>query len=88
MHEAPTAETPPRRGRPRPTDVIARDEDVYQLLTDSPRTRNQIAAELGLTPSLAYLAIDRLRRAGRIRPCCNDNAATLIWTVRDGTPCP
>lgn len=82
MHEVPT-----RRGRPRPSAVIARDEQIYELLTQGPRTRNQIAAETGLTPSLAYLAIDRLRRAGRIRPCCDDNAA-IIWTIRDGAPCP
>lgn len=78
--------TAPRRGRPRPPAVIARDEEIHQLLTAGPRSRNQIAEETGLEKSIAYLALDRLRRAGRIRQCLQDSV--IVWTINDGTPCP
>lgn len=78
--------TTPRRGRPRPANVIARDEEIYSLLTSGTRSRNQLAEETGLEKSLVYLALDRLRSAGRIRQCIQDSA--IVWTVADGTPCP
>lgn len=81
MHQAP-----PRRGRPRPTTTIERDEHIHALLADKPRTRNQLAHETGLTPSLVYLALDRLRTAGRIRQCIHNG--NIIWAINDGTPCP
>jgi DNA-binding CsgD family transcriptional regulator len=80
-----TAPTP-RRGRPRPANTIARDEEIYALLADGPRSRNSIATQLGLEKSLVYLALDRLRHTGRIRQCIQDSA--IVWAIADGTPCP
>jgi hypothetical protein len=79
-------QAPPRRGRPRPTTTIERDENIHALLADKPRTRNNLAEETGLRPSLVYLALDRLRTAGRIRQCIQDGS--IIWAIADGTPCP
>lgn len=81
-----TTATTPRRGRPRPADVVARDERIYRLLTTGPRSRNRLADETGLRPSLVYLALDRLRTNGRIRQCIRDGS--IVWAIADGTPCP
>lgn len=81
-------EEKPRRGRPRPPENIERDELVYDLLTRSgPLTRNEIADHLGLTVSLTYLALDRLRRDGRIRRCLKADSSS-VWSVGTEKPCP
>lgn len=73
-------------GRPRPQTTIDRDEEIYRLLAGKPSTRNQLADTLSLAPSIVYLSLDRLRRAGRIRQCIQNG--TITWTAQDGTPCP
>ncbi|MFF7870488.1 hypothetical protein ACFZCT_29015 [Streptomyces qaidamensis] len=79
-------QTAPRRGRPRPAEIIERDERIYTLLTGGPRSRGQLAQETGLTTDLVHLALGRLRRAGRIRQCLN--GGVIVWSVVDGASCP
>lgn len=57
--------TTPRRGRPRSQDVIARDEQVFAAL-ETPKTRAQLAEELGVEFSKVFLSLFRLRNDGRI----------------------
>ena len=68
MSEAATETTTDggRRGRPRPPEVEARDLRVVELLTEGPKTRNQLTEVLGVKPGIAYLSIYRLRREGRV----------------------
>src|SRR5690606_11902663 len=54
-----------RRGRPRPDEVVQRDEKVFEALT-APMTRKQVAESTGITESHAYLSLLRLRNSGRI----------------------
>lgn len=78
----------PRRGRPRPPENIERDEQVYSLLKrQGPLTRNEVAERLGLTVSLTYLALDRLRRDGRIRRCLKADSSS-VWSIGTEQPCP
>jgi predicted ArsR family transcriptional regulator len=78
----------PRRGRPRPADAIERDSRIRALLTESgPQTRNQIASALGISNSLVYLALDRLRRSGEVRRCLREDG-TSVWSTKTGEPCP
>jgi hypothetical protein len=82
------SETRPRRGRPRPQENIERDETIYDLLKNrGPKTRNEVAQETGLTHSLTYLALDRLRRSGRVRRCLTDDSGS-VWSVETDSPCP
>ncbi|MDJ1137939.1 helix-turn-helix domain-containing protein [Streptomyces iconiensis] len=76
----------PRRGRPRPSETISRDDRIYTLLADGPLSRNELAAATGLEKSIVYLALARLRTAGRIRQCVRDGV--IVWAHADGTPCP
>lgn len=55
-----------RRGRPRPQDVIARDEHVYQLIRQRPRSRVELVALTHLKGDHVYLVLRRLNLAGRI----------------------
>jgi predicted transcriptional regulator len=81
------ADSKPRRGRPRPPESIERDETIHRLLSDTgPLTRNQIAEQTGFTHSLVYLALSRLRQAGRVKRCL-DNGQT-VWSMETGQPCP
>jgi len=73
-----------RRGRPRPAETIERDETVFALLADGPRTRNQLAETLGLERSVVYLSLDRLHRAGRIAQCAHRGG--IAW-VQAGADC-
>lgn len=59
----------PRRGRPRPQDTIARDNQVTSTLQQAvaPLTRNDIASALGITSEAAYLSLHRLRQAGQVK---------------------
>jgi len=75
------------RGRPRPLVTIDRDERIYALLTEhGPLSRNTIAAAVRLSSRLTYLALDRLRTAGRIRKCIGTGGG-IVWAVIDGEPC-
>lgn len=75
-------------GRPRDPNVIARDEQIYQLIADGHATRSQIAAASGLDRSTVQLACQRLFKAGRIERCPVNKSASWLWVVADGTPCP
>jgi hypothetical protein len=75
-----------RRGRPRPTETIERDEHIYELLGRGFSSRGQLAQETGLTTDLVALALGRLRRAGRVRQCLD--GGVIVWSVADDTPCP
>lgn len=56
-----------RRGRPRDPGVIERDERVLGALSSTEaKTKSQIAGELGLEPSVVYLSLWRLHKAGRV----------------------
>jgi site-specific DNA-cytosine methylase len=58
--------TPARRGRPRPDDVIKRDEQIFNALTDEGMTRPEVAAAVpDVEESLIYISLYRLRRDGR-----------------------
>lgn len=77
----------PRRGRPRPADAIERDESIRTLLvTYGPKTRNEIADELGITRSLAYSALDRLRRQGEVKRCLQADGNS-VWSAQIQEPC-
>jgi hypothetical protein len=78
----------PRRGRPRPQENIDRDERVYDLLAaEGPLTRNEVAEKTGLTASLTYLTLDRLRRSGRVRRCLKEDSSS-VWSAESDSPCP
>jgi len=79
-------QTERRRGRPRSTETIERDEHIYELLTQGFSSRGQLAQQTGLTTDLVALALGRLRRAGRVRQCLQ--GGVIVWSVADDTPCP
>ena len=79
-------ETARRPGRPRPANVIARDEQIYQLIAGGTSSRSALAAATGLDRPTIALCVQRLKKAGRIRTCWDGGAAA--WIVDDGTPCP
>lgn len=80
-------ETDRRPGRPRSPEVIARDERIYQLITQGIASRSALAAATGHDRDAVFLSCKRLQNQGRIRPCLGDNGA-VVWSVADGTPCP
>jgi ribosomal protein S25 len=81
--------TTTKRGRPRPKDVIVRDAGVRKLLEkDGPMTRNQVAERTGLSPSLAYLALTRLKETGQVKRCLDDDSGESVWTTKTDVPCP
>jgi predicted ArsR family transcriptional regulator len=70
------------RGRPRPQDTIERDNRVHQVLIDKGHlTRQQLADELGVKPSIAYMSLFRLRRDGRVQRVAGagDDAKSHTW---------
>lgn len=75
------------RGRPRPSETMKRDEQIMELLRTGPRTRNQICKETGLTTSIVYLSLDRLRKRDQVR-LCQGRAAERLWSVDVDEPCP
>ncbi len=79
-------ETARRLGRPRSPEVIDRDEHVYRLIAEGVGSRSAIADSLGLDRLTVRGSVERLKKAGRIRPCWDDGAPA--WAVDDGTPCP
>lgn len=57
-----------RRGRPRDPGVMERDERVLGALsTTEAKTKSQLAGELGLEPSVVYLSLWRLHKAGLVQ---------------------
>ena len=76
-----------RPGRPRSPEVIARDENIYQLIANGTASRSALAAAAGHDRDAVYLSCKRLQNQGRIRQCLGTNG-TVIWSVADGTPCP
>lgn len=72
-------------GRPRDPKVIARDEHVYQLITQGVGARSELAAQTGHDREAIALSVRRLKRAGRIRACWDGTNA--VWVVADGKPC-
>lgn len=57
-----------RRGRPRDPGVIERDERVLGALsTNEAKTKSQLADELSLAPSVVYLSLWRLHKAGLVQ---------------------
>lgn len=84
--ETPTQERVPiqqpivnrRRGRPKDSDVKARDKAVAGILAaKGPLTRDEISAALGISKSHVYLSLTRLRR---------DGSASRVIHVRKPTP--
>jgi len=72
----------------RPQDVVDRDDAVHQYLKDhGMRSRNDIAAALGITPQLAYLSLFRLREAGKVKRCLSAQNE-LLWSAAVEEPCP
>lgn len=72
--EATAEKVDGRKGRPRPTDTVERDEVVFSYLnglrnedgTRGSKTRKELAVELELAPNVVYLCLYRLSRAERI----------------------
>ncbi|WP_319052710.1 hypothetical protein [Streptomyces europaeiscabiei] len=79
-------QTARRIGRPRPTETIERDEQVYQLIAGGTGSRSALAAATGLDRPTVALSVQRLKHAGRVKKCAGDD--TVVWVVADDTPCP
>jgi site-specific DNA-cytosine methylase len=77
--EAATAEQidDGRRGRPRPSETIDRDQKVFDVLATSGLTRETISTTLGLESNLVYLSLWRLKRDGRVERVRHDGAN--VW---------
>ena len=55
------------RGRPRPDATRERDEQVfYALHVNGPTGREALAQMFGVNVNIIYLALGRLRKAGRV----------------------
>lgn len=80
-NEVPPPAAPRRRGRPRSPETIQRDADVLAVLRErGPQTREQLVERFDVKPSLVYLALWRLRRAGQVERT-SDEAARYVWRV-------
>lgn len=72
---------PRRRGRPRSPDTVERDHRVLTALqNDGPHTKEQLVEKIGLTPSLIYLALWRLKREGRVERTSREGVR-YVWQV-------
>jgi len=73
----------------RPAPVRNRDEEIYNHLKENGKqSRNEVAEALGLSKSLTYLSLDRLRKAERVKRCMAENSNDLLWTAAVSEPCP
>jgi hypothetical protein len=73
----------------RPPAVTGRDELVHNYLTEhGSSSRNTVADALGLSRSLTYLSLYRLREAGRAKRCVAEATNDLLWTAAVEEPCP
>lgn len=69
-----------KRGRPRPQEVIDRDEKVYEAIPADGATRDEIADETGYELSEVYLSLFRLKRDGWVERVPNeDGGFTRVW---------
>lgn len=78
--EVATAEAPAqdgRKGRPRPAEVVERDQKVFEALADGGLSREAIAARVELAPNLVYLSLWRLKRDERVEPIRHEGAQ--LW---------
>lgn len=79
---------PKRRGRPRSQETIDRDAAIIALLKEAgPLPRREIADRLGINWSRTYLALERLRNDGRVKPCGGSSRA-MVWTIETEERCP
>ena len=84
-----TTENKRPRGRPRPAETIERDRKILAHLdANGPQTRNALADTLGLDKTKTYLALDRLRREGRVKLCGPQGGPEARWTTEVAEPCP
>lgn len=67
-----------RRGRPRPSEAIDRDNLVLSAIRGA-MTRDQIASIIEIKPSLVYLSLLRLRKTGQVTH--TRNGATHLWSI-------
>lgn len=82
-------ETKRPRGRPRPPETVERDAAILTYLeTHGPQSRNALAEGLGLDKTITYLALDRLRRSGRVRTCADTAGPATLWSSEVNAPCP
>jgi len=73
----------------RPPAVTSRDEQVYNYLKEhGSSSRNAVAQELGLSRSLTYLSLYRLRDKDRAKRCLSPDGSEQLWTVEVNEPCP
>jgi predicted ArsR family transcriptional regulator len=73
----------------RPEPVRKRDEDVLLYLKEhGMSSRNEIADHLGLSRSLTYLSLYRLREASKAKRCVAQDTNDLLWTAAVEEPCP
>jgi predicted Rossmann fold nucleotide-binding protein DprA/Smf involved in DNA uptake len=80
-------ETAPRpRGRPRPDDVVARDEAVFEYVTSEPISTQDIAEATEIQRSHVYLSLYRLRDTGRVQRVPNESGTgfTRFWVRTSG----
>lgn len=63
--DPPATGESPRRGRPRPSNTVERDERIYEMLT-SPMSKTALVTASGAKPSEVYLSLWRLTRDGRV----------------------
>lgn len=76
------------RGRPRPQEAIERDAMILSCLKDNgPQTRNTLRDGLGLSDSITYLSLSRLRRQGLVK-LCQGAAGDRQWSADVNGPCP
>lgn len=89
MPESPKTEEKRPRGRPRPQETIDRDNAIIQYLKENgPQTRNALAMALLIDKTKTYLALDRLRRDGRVQLCGAKGGPDALWTQDVSKPCP
>lgn len=76
----------PVRGRPRPVETIERDRQIHRLISERPLSRNDLCKRTGLSTSLVWLSLNRLRDAGKARKV--QGVGEQLWvgiSARDGT---
>lgn len=78
--KADDGEAASRRGRPRPTDVIERDEAVFNAVSDTPKSTQELVEVVGASKNAVYASLFRLRRDGRVtRPQDETGSAARAW---------
>lgn len=86
--ETETAETeaPTRRGRPRPSATIERDDKVYAAIqaAESGVTREELVVATELPGNEVYLSLYRLRRDAKI--VRGRTGGAHKWSVMDAEP--